>query len=168
MLDLADSEKCEHYESCRVNTYRGLIADKQLYWISSALYEGGGDSVISRKSGQSVYVTSKPYVSPDNRFVVSASEDLAFELAGVWLWEVKDGELVSKYKFETEEHQLFRFVRWIDSRKIELIKITIAPEGMCPENKLLTEAEYTVELSEKNGDWVLESISDVGKCFSRF
>lgn len=161
-LELVDSEACENYEGCRVYTYRGLVADKQFYWVLLGYYEGGESLLISRNTGEQVDTIRDPHVSPDGKFIVSASDAEAYEDSGVFLWEIVGGTLVSRFSFVPKDYQLFNFARWVDANNVELVKTAWPPKGECPEGKL---AEFSMKLVEKNGKWILEATSDKGKCF---
>ncbi|MBU1424188.1 MAG: hypothetical protein KKH12_05180 [Gammaproteobacteria bacterium] len=161
MKELRDEGDCKSYENCKRYVYRGLVADKQFFLITVGLYEGGGTLLYSRKTGEEVDVFSTPHVSPDGRFVVSASEAEAYGDAGVFLWEVRDGALVTRFSYVPSEYQLFRFVRWTDSAKVEMIKTTWPPKDLCATRTL---AEYQMELIAKGDEWVLEAKPQAGKC----
>ena len=83
MLNLTNLETCDVYENCLFYTYRGLVANKQFFLVNAAYYEGGGIFLISRKTGEQVDVIDDPHVSPDGKFIVSASDADAFIEAGV-------------------------------------------------------------------------------------
>jgi hypothetical protein len=70
--------------------------------------------------------------------------------------------MVSRFRFVPDDYQIFNFVSWVDSEKIELVKIAWAPKGECPEGKL---SEFPMMLVDKNGNWLLEALSEKGKCF---
>jgi len=161
MLELNNLETCEAYEDCLFYTYRGLVADKQFFLVDASFYEGGETQLISRKNGEDVDTVDDPHVSPDGRFVVAASDHEAYSDAGVFLWEIEDGVLVSRLHFVPSEYELFKFIRWIDSDKVELIKTAHPLEGLCPEN---TQVEYRVELVKNKDGWTIETMSDKGKC----
>lgn len=161
MLELNNLETCEAYEDCLFYTYRGLVADKQFFLVDASFYEGGETQLISRKNGEDVDTVDDPHVSPDGRFVVAASDHEAYSDAGVFLWEIADGVLVSRLHFVPSEYELFKFIRWIDSDTVELVKTAHTPEGLCSENTL---AEYQVQLVRNNNEWLLKVISDKGKC----
>lgn len=160
-LELANSEACEDYESCRFYTYRGLIADKQFFWVLVGFYEGGQSLLISRETGVQVDTIREPHVSPDGKFVVSVSDAEAYEDPGVFLWEIDKGALVSRFHFVPTDYQLYGFVKWADPTKVDLMRTTWPPKGDCLEHKL---AEYPMALVEKNGEWKLEATSDKGRC----
>lgn len=162
-LELVDSEGCEDYESCRSYINRGLIADKQFFWVLVSFYEGGQSLLISRETGEQVDTIRDPHVSPDGKFVISASDAEAYEDSGVFLWEINKGALVSRFYFVPADYQLFSFVRWVAPTKVELKKTASPQKGVCPEN---TPAEYPVALVQTNGEWKLEASSDQGKCLA--
>ncbi len=161
-IELASSEACEDYESCRSYTYRGLIADKQFYWVLVGYYEGGESLLISRNTGEQVDTIRDPHVSPDGKFIVSASDAEAYEDPGVFLWEIVDGALVSRVHFIPEDYQLFNFTRWVDANNVELVKTARPPKGECPEGKL---AHYSMTLVKENGKWILRAAAGKGECF---
>jgi hypothetical protein len=164
MLELNNLEPCEDYGNCLLYTYRGLVADKQFFLVNVDHYEGGEVLLISRKTGEQVDTVGEPYVSPDGKLIVSASANEAYSDAGVFLWEIVNGDLVSRFHFVPSDYQLYKFTRWIDADRMELIKITSPPEGLCSENTL---AEYPVHLvKNKDNKWSLEAMSDKGKCLA--
>lgn len=162
VIELTNVETCENYESCTFYTYRGLIADRQFFLVNADYYEGGSVFVISRKTGEQVDTVDDPHVSPDGKFIVSASEYEAFRDAGVFLWEIVDGTLVSRFRYAPDDYQLFRFISWIGTTNVELIKTTQPPAGLCPEG---TPAEYSMRLVAIKETWALEAASDKGKCY---
>lgn len=162
-LELVDSEACEDYESCRSYIYRGLIADKQFFWVIVGFYEGSQSLLISKETGEQIDTIRDPHVSPDGKFIISASDAEAYEDPGVFLWGINKGSLVSRFNFVPADYQLFNFVRWKDSTKVDLKKTVWPPKGVCPENTL---AEYSVALVQTNGEWKLEALSDQGKCLA--
>jgi hypothetical protein len=163
VLALNNLETCEAYEDCLFYTYRGLVADKQFFLVDVSFYEGGETLLISRKNGEDVDTVETPHLSPDGRFIISASDHEAYSDPGVFLWEVVDGVLVSRFNFVPSEYELFKFIRWIDSDKVELIKTSHPLEGLCPEN---TQVEYQVQLVKNTDGWAMETMSDKGKCLS--
>lgn len=163
-LELINNEACGEDDSCTFYTYRGLIADKQFFLVNADYYEGGSVFVISRKTGEQVDTIDDPHVSPDGKFVVSASESDAYSDAGVFLWEIVDGALMSRLHFVAHDYQLYRFIRWIDVNNVELVKTAWPPKGECPEGKL---AEFSMKLVARNGTWTLEATSDKGKCLQQ-
>jgi hypothetical protein len=162
VIELTNIESCENYENCVFYTYRGLIADKQFFLVNADYYEGGSVFVISRKTGEKVDTVDDPHVSPDGKYIVSASEYEAFRDAGVFLWEIVDGTLVSRFHYAPDDYQLFRFISWIDTNNVELIKTTQPPVGLCPKG---TPAEYSMKLVANKGTWTLGAVSDNGKCY---
>ena len=164
VLELTNLETCDVYEDCLFYTYRGLVADKQFFLVNAAYYEGGSVFVISRKTGELVDAINDPHVSPNGKFVVSASDYEAFRDAGVFLWEISDGALISRFYFAPTDYQLYKFIGWVDPHKVELLKTAWASEDTCPENTL---AEYLMVLVSKNGTWTLEAASDKGKCLTK-
>lgn len=164
VLELSNLETCDIYENCLFYTYRGLVADKQFFLVNAAYYEGGSVLLISRKTGEQVDAISEPHVSPDGRFIVSASDADAHADAGVFLWEISEGALISQFHFVPTDYQLYKFIRWIDPNKVELLKTVWPPKDLCPENTL---AEYSMALVAKNRAWALEAASDKGKCLTK-
>lgn len=161
-LELVDSKDCEDAETCRSYVYRGWIADKQFFWVLVNFYEGGQSLLISRKTGEQVDTIRDPNLSPDGKFIFSASDAEAYEDPGVFLWEIVDGALVSRFHFIPEDYQLFNFTRWIDANSVELTKTAWPPKGECPEGKL---AQYPMMLVKEDVKWILKAASEKGKCF---
>lgn len=162
VVELTNIESCENFDSCVFYTYRGQIADGQFFLVNADYYEGGSVFVISRKTGEQIDTIDDPHVSPEGRYIVSASAYEAGRDSGVFLWEIVDGALVARFRYIPEDYQLFTFNRWIDSNSVELVKTAWPPKGECPEGKL---AEFSMRLVDKNGKWLLEAASEKGKCF---
>ena len=163
-LYLTNLETCDVYENCLFYTYRGLVVDKQFFLVNATYYEGGSVFIISRKTGEQVDVINDPHISPDGRYIASANDAEAHDDAGVFLWEISDGVLISRFHFVPTDYQLYKFIRWIDPHKVELLKTAWPSNDLCPENTL---AEYLMILGEKNGTWTLEAAPDKGRCLTK-
>jgi hypothetical protein len=161
-VEFVDKRACDTYENCEHYIYQGQVAGGQFYWVNAGYYEGGAEFLISKKTGEKVDTYREPHLSPDGKYIATASNEEAYGDPGVFLWEITEGAMVSRFRFVPEDYQVFNFVDWVGSEKIELVKIAWPPKGECPEGKL---AEFPMMLVEKNGKWLLEAVSEKGKCF---
>jgi hypothetical protein len=156
---------------CVYYYYRGMLADRQFYWVVAGYYEGGDSFLISRKTGHRYDVIDEPHVSPDGENVVAASEDEAYSPSGVFLWKIKNGELSKRFYSAPTQFALYRFVRWNGSKVVELVKTTNAPNDFytedCPSN--LFPVEFPVRLVSTKGTWKLDETVDNKqiKCISK-
>ena len=164
-ITLLNRESCDDDHDCIYYLYRGLLASKQFYWVEVDYYTGQTNLLISRKDGKQYDVIDVPHVSPDGRFVVSASAAAALSPSGVFLWEIRNGALIKKFYFEPQEYGLYRFSRWNGSKVVELTKIAHAPDGFyseqCPVNSPLV--EFPVRLIKKKNLWKLEESTEIEK-----
>jgi hypothetical protein len=68
-----------------------------------------------------------------------------------------------RFHSKLTEYQLYKFIRWDGSGKVELLKTAWPPKDLCPENTL---AEYSMRLVAKNEAWSLEAAPGNGKCIT--
>jgi len=151
---------CSGYEDCVLYIYRGLIASNQFYWVDVRHYEGGTSLLISQKNGEQNDVIDEPHVSPDAKYVVSASDQEAYGPSGVFLWEITDGQLVQRFETGPKENALFRFTAWDNSKTVKLIKITYGLGEFCSKDtaKESSLVETPVRLTLKKSDWQLQEL----------
>jgi hypothetical protein len=157
-LELTNLDTCDSFENCLIHVYRGLVADKQFFLVENQLYEGSHTRVFSRKTGDEYEVFATPHVSPDGKFLVTASDSEAGQ-AGVFLWAISEGALTPRFASNSKDYELFRFVRWDGSDKVELMKTIRAPDDVC-KGKLI---EFPVRLAAREEEWKLEGTFEKDK-----
>jgi hypothetical protein len=154
-VELTDLVPCEDFDNCVIYEYEGLIADKQLFLITTVLYESFGALVISRKTGEDYWIFDRPHISPDGKFLVTAfSTDNAD--SGLHLWEISDGRLTPRFKMENDQ---FSFTRWVGSDKVELMK----RESSNSANAVCSVKDVPVHLVAYKDEWKLEESSEKDK-----
>ncbi|MCX7176149.1 MAG: hypothetical protein NT159_19935 [Proteobacteria bacterium] len=154
LVKLADGNSCSGSNDCHSYAYVGLLGNKQFVVVEERFYEGGNTLLISRQTGAQYNVHAEPHLSPNGKYIVSASEAEAYNSPGVYLWEVRNGGLIGRYLYEPTNYELYRFSRWKGSNEVQLIRTTHAEKHGCPDNTLV---ELTVRLVARRSGWELEN-----------
>lgn len=132
------SADCLHYH------LMGMSADRRFFDVAAQGYESATRFWISRATGKRVEVYAEPHASPDGKAIVSANPAEFGGTNGVFVWEIRGGELVERFRFEPAEHRLYGFGHWIDAGTVQLA----AADGACP-----------AQLSHRHGRWALATVS---------
>jgi len=102
-------------------------------------------------------VYSEPHLSPDGKNIVTAMPSEAYDINGVFLWEIRGGELTKKFHFEPTEYALYSFVRWLNRDAVELKKFVHADRTACPGKQFM---EIPVRLVQDGAQWKLDERSN--------
>lgn len=159
-LDLVNSEQCESYETCQIHEYGGLLIDQKFFYVETRLYEGSYYALYSRVSGESTRIYDVPHVSPDGKFVVTASASEAHDDSGVFIWEVRDRLLVQRHAQDHATNLLYRFIRWDGPRRVALERTDFPTDGACKGGSLQVPVYAVLEEGEF---WKLETEADTSK-----
>jgi hypothetical protein len=157
-VEFTDSDNCESYEVCQIHVFGGLIADRHFFHLTTLFYEGSGSWVIARNTGEKFEVFDAPHVSPDGKFLVAAGASM-LDRSGVFLWEIVDNKLVQRSLDSAKDNDLYQFVRWSGSDKVEILRLEIEPDGVCKQKY----TQYPVRLVLQGKAWKLDDTVDKDK-----
>ncbi len=132
VIQLETIDTCKGSEDCEIFRLVGLSPDRQFFVVSVAYWEGTNVYWISRSTGTRYEVFDIPQISPDRKHIVTAIPSEAYNVNGVFLWEIRNGELIKKFHFEPTEYALYSYVRWTTNNSLKLKKFTYADKAVCP------------------------------------
>lgn len=160
-LELTDSDDCENPETCKIHVYRGLVAGQQFFNVMTQFYEGSQNTLISRKSGKVVEIFGDAHVSPDGKFIATASEADGYDQGGAFLWEIsQSGELIQRHAQDSATNLSHRFLRWDGSNSVELLRIDYGDEKRCVGGTLQMPVKMVIGSGEF---WKFEEQTDAKK-----
>jgi hypothetical protein len=135
----------------------GLSPDRQFFVVKLRLWEGSNVYWVSRSTGVKYEVYAEPHISPDGKNIVTAMPSEAYDINGVFLWEIRGGGLTKKFHLEPTEYALYSFVRWLRPDAVKLKKITRADKAACPRKQFM---EIPVRLVQGGAQWKLDERLD--------
>ena len=119
--------------------------------VHVSYYEGDEYLMVSNVEGGRYFIPDRPHVSPDHSMVAAVSDADAYNIAGVFVFLVRNGTLSPTFWYEPVAYERFSFLRWIDVHGFAMTRLSTAAEQRCPGAHHMTVA---VELSKASGHWV--------------
>lgn len=159
--EMLDSVRPDPFDATRPYVdYRldGLSPDRAFYVIRVTLAFGEELLWISRADGTRYEMHGNVHPSPDGRHLVVTHASPGVEFNGVVIWNVADGKLIERYKFQPQPDQpriSFRFMRWRDADTVELEQYAEVDPSTCAIGTLASLAQ----LNRKGERWILRSAS---------
>jgi hypothetical protein len=152
-VKLQSADSCAAPGNCRIYRLQGLSPDRQFFDVALQRYEAATRFWIARASGKQYDVHAEPHVSPDQTRIVTANAADFGSLNGVFLWEIRGGELIEQFRLEPTEYALYRFVRWSSPHAVELSKLSQADKAICPSSQMMS---APARLTRQDGKWTLD------------
>jgi len=156
-VDFKTVDTCAGPQDCKIYRLVGLSPDRQFFVVKVNLWEGSNVYWVSRSTGVKYEVYLEPRLSPDGKNIVTAIPSEAYDINGVFLWEIRGDGLTKKFHFEPTEYALYSFVRWLSPDAVELRKFARADEAACPGKQFM---EILVRLVQDGAQWKLDERLD--------
>lgn len=155
-LKLNSIDACAGPENCLVYRLLGLSPNQKFFVVEVRGYEAATLLWIGRNSGERYEVYAKPVVSPDGKWMVTANPVESGGNNGVFIWEIKEDQLIERLRHEPKVYALYSFVSWAGADKLVLKKFTNADKAICGEKPFMeTRANLTLEGDE----WKFDELS---------
>jgi hypothetical protein len=112
-------------------TYTGNYPSIKRKGFHLSYYEGSGFALVNTQNGDSMITWSAPAISPDKKYMITASMDLvaAFDPNGFELYSIGNNNEIKKLGEVTLEKWGPGLVQWINNKTLISEYITISEEG---------------------------------------
>jgi len=123
---LDDRQACEdnNGSDCVKYELRAYRPDQKLYVVSYSLYEGGGATIVSAKSGRTVFLTNLPVFSPNGRFFAAADSDPHYERKyEIAVWSFVSDKAKQEFTYSTRKtarEEFWDVLGWDGNDRIKL------------------------------------------------
>ena len=143
---------CTGPGDCLLYHFNGISPDGGFLVVRVSRWEGGTALWISRRDGRSYEVYRDPVLSPDGRYIVAANPSEAYDVNGVFIWELRQGTLVRRFSEVPKTYALYNFIAWQDESTVRLKRTSQEPEACS--NGSLAESEVLLQ-RQPDGRWRL-------------